>query len=141
VGRIIKLDGAGKVRKHLSREILLAVRTLMMQKDLSEQTRDLAALISINLELISKTIDDSVSAWEKRGYWVKADRFRMEWSWCDSLSKTMKDALMSEDWPAVASTAARVAEKLRNIHLPNNHGLGHPWSGAWKRLQRQENNT
>lgn len=138
MGRIIKLDGAGKVRKQLLREIILAMRNLGMQKEISEQTRDLIALISINLELISKTIDESVTAWEKRGYWVKADKFRMEWSWCLPLSRTIKEALIEEDWPTVASTTARIAEKLKSIDLPNNHRLGHPWIGAWQRLQRRK---
>lgn len=138
MGRIIKLDGAGKVRKRLSQEILLAVRTLGMQAGVSEQTRDLVAFISINLELISNTIDESVGAWEKRGYWVKADRFRMEWSWCNSLSQTMREALFNEDWPTVTSTAALVAKKLETINLPHNQRLGQPWTGAWQRLKRQE---
>ncbi len=139
MGRIIKINGAGKVRKRLLQEILLAVRTLSMQEEVSEQTRDLVAFISINLELISNSIDESVEAWEKRGYWVKADRFRMEWSWCNSLSRIMGEALFKEDWPTVALTVTLVAEKLKTINLPTNHRLGQPWIGAWQRLQRQKN--
>ena len=37
------------------------------------------------LEEIAVSIDVSVQAWEKRDYWVKADRFRMEWEWAGAL--------------------------------------------------------
>ena len=41
-------------------------------------------------------IDSSVAAWEKRGYWVKADRFRMEWAWAGSLAEKMRTAMRKE---------------------------------------------
>ena len=44
-------------------------------------SRDLAAFIAISLEKIFETVETSVVAWEKKGYWVKADRFRLEWEW------------------------------------------------------------
>jgi hypothetical protein len=86
------------------------------------------------LEQIFKTIDVSVSAWEKRGYWVKADRFRMEWIWTESLGSRLRNAVLTEDWPVVAMTAAQVAEKLREIDVPKRHKLGTPWVGAWKKM-------
>jgi len=99
-----------------------------------EHTRDLAAYIVLALEQIFKTIDISVSAWEKRGYWVKADRFRMEWIWTESLGSHLQKALLAEDWPAVAMTSAQVAEKLREVDVPKRHKLGTPWVGAWNKM-------
>ncbi len=37
------------------------------------------------LEEINSNIDKSVEAWEKRGYWVKADKFRLDWEWSGKL--------------------------------------------------------
>jgi hypothetical protein len=134
--RIIKLDGVGKRRNKMTRELVLAIRELMRQGDISDQTRDLAAFISLRLDSIFHTIDQSVAAWEKRGYWVKADRFRLEWSWSESLGNQMREALLKEDWQTVAQTAANIAQKLESVKVPQRHRLGEPWHGAWEEFSK-----
>ena len=134
MSRVINTQSVGKERTQLTRSIVLALRELMSQTEVDEHTRDLAAYIVLALEQIFKTIDVSVSAWEKRGYWVKADRFRMEWIWTESLGSRLRNAVLAEDWPVVAMTAAQVAEKLREIDVPKRHKLGTPWVGAWKKM-------
>jgi hypothetical protein len=138
LGRVINLEGVGKERKNLARAVVLALRELMQQAEPDQKTRDLAAFISLALEEIYQTIDESVAAWEKRGYWLKADRFRLEWAWSESLSKKMGDAVLQEDWPQVAATAASVAQKLNTVVLPQRHRLGTPWTGAWEKLKRKK---
>jgi hypothetical protein len=139
LSRVIKLEGAGKDRTRLMRSIVLALRELMKQTDTSEATRDLAAYISMALQSVGDTIEESVAAWEKRDYWVKADRFRMEWAWTTSLGTKMQTALLSDDWAAVALTAGQVAQKVQNVDVPVRHKLGAPWEGAWAKLKAQAN--
>ncbi|HJW89668.1 MAG TPA: hypothetical protein VJ436_03395 [Anaerolineales bacterium] len=135
MGRVINFEGVGKDRRVLTRAVVLALRELMLQTEPNKHTRDLAAFISMALEQISRTIDESVSAWEKRGYWIKADRFRMEWAWSERLGKAMRNALLNEDWPQVAAAAAEMGVKLNSIKLPQRHRLGTPWEGAWDKLR------
>jgi hypothetical protein len=106
----------------------------MAQASIDENTRDLAAFIGMALGAIWETIDPSVAAWEKRGYWVKADRFRMDWAWTERLGRAMRQAARVEDWAQVAGVAAQVAEKVQGMKLPQRHRLGTPWVGAWKSL-------
>jgi hypothetical protein len=134
LGRVINLETAGKERTHLTRSVVLALRELMSQSEPNQETHDLAAYVSLALQAIFETIDPSVEAWEKRGYWLKADRFRMEWAWTEKLAKDMRKAVLLEDWQAVALTAAQVGVKMRNIELPVRHRLGTPWVGAWDKL-------
>ena len=136
MGSVININGAGKERNQLTRGIVLALRELVAQKDTDSYTQDLAAFIVLALESISKTIDSSVEAWEKRGYWVKADRFRMEWAWSSRLAQMMRKALMEEDWSQVALAVAQVAEKLKTVKVPQRHHLGSPWVGAWEQLHK-----
>ncbi len=138
MSRVINTQSAGKERTQLTRSIVLALRELMRQTETNDLTRDLAAYIALALEEIFKTIDVSVSAWEKRGYWVKADRFRMEWIWSENLGRTMRQAVVNSDWPAVAMTSAQIAEKLHGVEVPKRHKLGTPWVGAWKKMQTLE---
>ena len=131
---IINPESAGKERTQLSKGIVLAIRELAKQSETGAETKDMAAFISLALGQISEGIDVSVVAWEKRGYWVKADRFRMDWLWTATYADKMKAALLSDDWASVALVMTQVAQKLVKIDVPAGHRLGRPWVGAWKRL-------
>lgn len=138
MSRVINLQSSGKERTRLSKATVIAIRELMRQDEINDQTIDLAAFIALSCEAISKTIEPSVSAWEKRGYWVKADRFRLEWSWAETLSIKLRSAIFDEEWPVVAMTAAQIGEKLSNVKVSERHRMGKPWVGAWKILKQQK---
>ena len=135
MSRIINPESAGKERGRLSKAVVLAVRELMKQTEANEQTRDLAAFIALALDEMAGTIEPSVEAWEKRGYWVKADRFRLEWEWCGRLGSKMREATLAEDWAEVAHLAVQAAQKLGNVRVAKNHRMGTPWVGAWERIK------
>ncbi|WP_188645918.1 hypothetical protein [Marinithermofilum abyssi] len=78
---------------------MLAIRELAKQQDVTDEARDLAAFISLALQTI---YDVSVLAWEKRGYWVKADRFLMEWMWTGQYADKIKVAIFTNDWGTIA---------------------------------------
>jgi hypothetical protein len=138
LSRIINPDSAGKERQHLVKAVVLAVRELARQSEPGTESKDLAAFIALALEVISNTIDISVAAWEKRGYWVKADKFRMEWAWSGPLAERMRMAVLGEDWAGVAQSAAQVANKLNTITVPAKNRLGKPWVGAWLELKERK---
>ncbi len=131
---IINPESAGKERTQLCKGIVLAIRELSRQTDTGSETRDLAAFIALALKQIDEGIDISVTAWEKRGYWVKADRFRMEWLWTGIYSEKIKTALAADDWGSVASAIPNIGQKLSKIEVAAGHRLGRPWVGAWKLL-------
>jgi hypothetical protein len=136
--RIIKLDGVGKQRNKLTRQVVLAIRELMRLQEVNTETRDLASFIALNLEAIYQTIDLTVAAWEKRDYWVKADRFRMEWAWSGKLAEEMGEAILKDEWQAVALISAKAAQKLNKVQVPQRHRLGEPWHGAWGEFKKSE---
>lgn len=137
MGRVIKTNNIGTERNRLAKSVVLAIRELMKQTKPDDLTRDLAAYIVLALVAISATIEVSVSAWEKRGYWVKADRFRLEWQWSETYSQKMRIALFAEDWPIVAATAVQIADKLSRVKVSEKHRLGMPWEGAWQQLSTE----
>jgi len=136
LGRVINPEGVGKERTQLSRGVVLAIRELMKQTQPDDTSRDLAAFIALALLQIAATIDTSVTAWEKRGYWVKADRFRMDWAWAERFGNTMRQAVLVDDWGTVAMTSAQIAQKLMTVQVPVRHRLGTPWAGAWEQLRK-----
>lgn len=134
--KVINTEGAGKERSRLSKGIVLAIRELMKQSSPDEQSRDLTAFIIIALRNINNINESSMVAWEKRGYWVKADRFRMEWAWTERYSASLEQALRADDWMNVAIYSTQVAQKLSSIQIAPHHRLGTPWVGAWQALQK-----
>ena len=134
MSRVINPESAGKDRTRLTKSIVLAVRELAKQKDITDETKDLAAFIALALRTIANGIDVSVAAWEKRDYWVKADRFRMEWMWTGQYADKMKVALFTNDWGTVAMLMPQIAQKFSKVVVSENHRLGKPWVGAFKQL-------
>src|SRR5512146_3466119 len=137
MSRVINPDSVGKQRTQLSKSVVLALRQLARQADTGQETRDLAAFIAVALQAISEGIDTSVAAWEKRGYWVKADKFRMEWAWAGPIADKMRSALDAEDWGTIAMLSAQVGQRLGKIQIADNHRLGKPWAGSYHRMKVQ----
>ena len=138
MSRLINPESAGKQRTQLTKGVVLAIRELMKQEQADENTRDLAAFIGLALIEIGETIDVSVQAWEKRGYWVKAERFRMGWEWVNQLGRGMLEALRTEDWNQVAMFSVRIAQKLQKVQVAERNRIGQPWVGAWQRLLQNQ---
>ena len=134
LGRVIKTGTAGKTRLLLEKGIVIAIRELAQQAQPDEKTYDLLAYIALSLNAIGATIDESVAAWEKRGYWLKADHYRMEWDWASKSGEELKQALRREDWVKVTQIIAQVTQKLGQVKVAQNNRLGRPWLGAWDKL-------
>ena len=134
MSRVINPDSAGKERTRLTKAIVIAIRELAKQNDPGDKARDMAAFIALALLSIAEGIDVSVAAWEKRNYWVKADRFRMEWAWAGQVGEKMRTAVLNDDWASVAMLSAQLGQKLHKIKVSENHRMGRPWIGAWKQL-------
>jgi hypothetical protein len=116
---------------------VLCVRELAKLRDVTPEAKDLAAFIALALQTISEGIDASVAAWEKRDYWVKADRFRMEWMWSGQYAEKMKKAVLADDWGAIAMLMPQIAMKFSKVQVSDNHRLGKPWVGAYRQLVNQ----
>jgi hypothetical protein len=135
LSRVINPGSAGKERSLLEKGITLAIRELAAQSGLDETTLDLLAYISLSLIAISEGVEESVVAWEKRGYWIKADRYRMEWAWAGNWGEEMKKAILNEDWATVAKVTAQVTQKLSTVQVAKRNRLGTPWTGAYHMLK------
>jgi hypothetical protein len=138
LGRVVNLQTAGKDRKQLMRITALAIRELNDQQEVTQETGDLAAFIALSLIAIHQTIDRSVEPWEKRGYWLKADRFRMDWAWSLQLGEKLKEGVLAEDWVRVALTVASITEKLQAVRIPKRGLKGKLWKGSMKVLMEND---
>jgi hypothetical protein len=130
-------ENGAALRNRLSKSIVKALRLLMQKQEPDEESRDLAAFIVLALEKIAESVETTASAWEKRDYWLKADRFRQDWAWCDARSQALAAALQADDWAGVAQELALIGQALRGVEVSNNNRLGKPWVGAWEKFSEQ----
>jgi hypothetical protein len=135
VSRIVNSQSTGRERAQLVRAIVVAIRELSRQSSFGEEARDLGSFIVLALQTVLKGVDASAKAWEKRGYWVKADRFRMDWDWAEPLAAQLRSAIESADEPLVASLVMRIAQRLSGVQVSSNPRVGKPWIGAFARLR------
>ncbi len=78
MSRLVNAVNPSTERNQLRRTIAEALRHLMGKKKIDEESKDLVALIVYSLRSVAQGVDQSARAWEKRDYYVKADKFRME---------------------------------------------------------------
>ncbi|MDO9303207.1 MAG: hypothetical protein Q7T89_17590 [Anaerolineales bacterium] len=134
MSRVINPDSVGKERTRLIKSVVLCMRELAKQAKVTPEAKDLASFIALALQSISDGVDVSVAAWEKRDYWVKADKFRMEWMWTGNTAEKMKTAVLTDDWATIASLMPQIASKLNKVEVSDNHRLGKPWENAYALL-------
>jgi hypothetical protein len=134
LSRVINPDSVGKERTRLIKSIVLCIRELAKLAKVTPEAKDLAAFIALALQSIEDGVDISVAAWEKRDYWVKADKFRMEWMWAGQSAEKMKTAVLTDDWATVASLMSQIASRLNKVEVSDNHRLGKPWENAYALL-------
>ena len=135
--RIIRTSTPGKERSQLSKAIVITVREFMRQTEVNEDMHDMVAFVILSLEKISNGIDKSVEAWEKRGYWIKADKYRIEWLWTGDLSKKLAQAYQFQDWKKIADLLAKVMSKFMTIKISDRHRIGKPWVDASQKYQSE----
>ncbi len=134
MSRVINPDSVGKERTRLIKSVVLCIRELAKQTNVTSETKDMASFIALALQSISDGVDVSVAAWEKRDYWVKADKFRMEWMWTGLSAEKMKTAVLTSDWAAIALLMPQIASRFNKVEVSDNHRLGKPWVGAYSLL-------
>lgn len=130
-------ESGATARNRMSKSIVLAIRLLMRQNAPDASSRDLAAYVVLALEKISESVETSAVAWEKRDYWLKADRFRQEWAWCEHSADALAKALCADDWKSAAQQLAVIGQRLSAVEVSENNRLGEPWKGAWVTFQRR----
>lgn len=131
VTQIIKTTTPGKEREQLSRAIVITIRSFMRQAKPDQETDDMLAFIILALNEISDGIDRSVAAWEKRGYWVKADKYRLEWQWSEHMAAKLQAAFEKKDWGAISESLLKTMGYFSSIKVSDRHRMGKPWSGAF----------
>jgi hypothetical protein len=137
MSRVININGPGKQRHWYRRTIAEALRRLTSKSELDAEARDLASLIVFGLRGIGETVERTVEAWEKRNYYLKADRFQMQWEWAEQAADEMTATIKSGEWMNLPTQLGELMPHFADIRVARLTRKPEIWEGCYRRLMRE----
>ncbi len=134
MSRVINTESPGKKRNHMMRTGAELIRHLSMKTVIDEEAKDMAALLVFCLRDIDDGIDETVRAWEKRDYWIKAEKFRERWAWAGKAADRLEDAIRQETWTRIPELMIELLPRFSDIKIAKFTRSAKTWSGAYERL-------
>jgi hypothetical protein len=138
MSRIISTEGPGTVRNQHRRTIAEALRRLSQKPDLDEEAKDLAALIVFSLLGMANTIDQTTEAWERRDYFMKAERFREKWRWLEPMTDELSAIICEGRWAQLAGALAQLMPHFADVSVKKMTRTPALWQGAYEKFKQEE---
>jgi hypothetical protein len=134
MARIIRPDSPARARISL----VVAVRAALADLDAVSEpadVRDRLAYAGLALRELERSTERTAEAWERRGFWVKVDQFRREWSWVGQGAVRILEPLLGGDLEGALAGATALRLRLpetASVDAPKASGM--QWAGAFARL-------
>ena len=97
----------------------------------------MAAAMVFMLRGIAETIETTTTAWENRDYYVKADRFRMEWEWAAPAAKQLKGADHPGSLGTTPGALAALAPHFADIRIAKMTRPDSAWKSSYQQLLQE----
>jgi hypothetical protein len=120
------------------RTIAEIMRRLATKQTVDQEAKDLLALIVFSLREISESVQDTIAAWEKRNYWVKAEHFRQKWAWAKTLEQDTSALVKQNAWDQIPALLPTLTEKINGILVKKYTRTNDLWQGAYGRLMTEQ---
>jgi hypothetical protein len=135
MGRVINRNTPGRQRRHLMRTIAEILRRLAQrQGEVNDEVRDMTAMIVFCLREIDESIIDTIKAWEKRGYWKKADKFQLEWMWAGEMADRLETLIVCNDWDEMPDVMMKLFPHFADIRVKAMTRKKSLWEGCYQKL-------
>lgn len=134
MSRVINTANPGKERNQLRRTCAEVLRHLMLKRALDDEAKDMAAALVLALEGIAETVEVTVEAWEKRNYFLKADRFRLEWEWAPPAASRLRELIVAGRWERLPAELAQLAPRFADVRILQWTRRAETWRGSYVRL-------
>lgn len=133
--RVININSTGKQRSQLMRTCAELIRRLSQKQAVDDEAIDMAATLVFCLRGIADGIESSAQAWEKRDYWIKAERFRVKWMWPTKSAANLEDMIYNQAWDSMPGFFAGLIAEFSAIKIVKLTRKPEIWNGAYQRLQ------
>lgn len=134
---LVQINGPGTKRNQARRTIAEILRQLMLKRQLDDEARDMASQIVFSLRQIAETIDTSCEAWEKRNYFVKADRFRIEWEWVQPAAEGLRQVIIGGSWERLPRELANLVPRFADIRVTKMTRSAQDWESSYQLLMKE----
>ena len=141
MSRVIHVDSPGKRRNQSRRSVAEILRLLVRKGQIDDEARDMAAMLVYLLRDIRETVDESAAAWEKRGYWMKVERFVRDWEWIPELADNIEDVIRHSAWDLLPELLADLSPHFDDIRVKTMTRKPSDWSGAYRKLMAEPPST
>lgn len=138
MSRVINTNNPGKIRERNRRTIAELLRRLSKKQSIDQEALDMLATIVFELTEIWAGVETTTQAWEKRGYWMKADRFIRDWEWTREVAANLDDILRHEAWDLIPEIIAECYPHFTDIKIKTMTRKPDTWRGAYNRLLNEE---
>lgn len=137
MSRIININNPAKVRNRNQRTIAEILRRLGTKSEVDAEVKDMTATLVFLLREIYAGVDGSVKAWEKRGYWMKADRFLREWEWTAEMAANFEDIIRNDAWDLLPRLLADLLPRSSGVQIKTMTRPASVWTGAYEKLMAE----
>ncbi|GAB5490247.1 MAG: hypothetical protein Phog2KO_04620 [Phototrophicaceae bacterium] len=138
MGRVINNNTPGKRRNAMMRTIAEILRRLGQHNgDITDEVRDMTAMIVFCLREIDESIIDTIKAWEKRGYWQKADKFQLTWMWSEQYAKQLETLIRDDNWNQLPEIMMKLFPHFASIEINKMTRKPNDWVGTYDKLMSE----
>lgn len=137
MSRVINPDSPNKIRNQCRRTIAELLRRMSQKGAIDAEARDMAAAIVYMLREIDDSVEQTVTAWEKRGYWMKAERFLRQWEWAREAAANLDDVLRNEAWDLLPGLLADLFPRFSDVQVKRLTRPPSAWKGAYEQLMNE----
>jgi hypothetical protein len=137
MGRVVRVETPTQVRNRHRRTIAEMLRRLLEKSTLDTESKDMAATLVYLLREIQEGVEQSARAWEKRDYWMKAERFLREWEWTAEMAANIEDVLRHDALDLLPQLLVELFAHFNDIQVKTMTRSPSEWQGNYARLMAE----
>ena len=137
MGNVIHTEAPSKRREKILRLIATMLKISDLDQVYNDEYKDKVAFIYLSLLELDKTISETVSPWEKRDYWLKADKFRKEWNWVKTVLTAINAKMFNKKWSDIGIEIDYIKSKMTDLEPLKRMSNTKFWDGAYKTYLNQ----
>ncbi|MDK2981843.1 MAG: hypothetical protein PWQ55_2190 [Chloroflexota bacterium] len=137
MSNIVHSETPGARRNKLLKLLVNLMPDIQSPQMTAKKRNDIIAFVMLTLDEVEKSVEDTLKPWEKRGYWTKADQFRLEWEWIAKVSREIAAEETDKGWSQWPGALGDLFARLASVK-PTRKKLGAFWEGSYQRYLSQK---
>lgn len=99
-----------------------------------DEAKDMAATIVFSLRELDELAMKTAQAWEKRDYWIKAERFLRDWRWAAPMAANWEDIIREDAWDLLPELMIELFPHFTDIEIKSLTKKPLEWNGKLQAL-------